>query len=121
MTTLNSVSTSFQIYAMTLQKHPSCYDSYLRNPDNLLIALDTVATKHLSHKIVDLAMLNSYLEAIDMHVGKQNSKFKFVIHYLYHYYGGPLVTFKTTAEMLVVQMTILNQTCYIDSIFIVFS
>ena len=43
----------------------------------------TLNTRHLPHKIVDPGMLNSYLQAIEANLKKQNTEVEFVFEQLF--------------------------------------
>ena len=74
-TTPNILNARFKAYATVLHKDLRYYNAHQINLLDLLTALDSLATGHLPHNILDPEMVASYLNAVEEDVQIQDQQY----------------------------------------------
>ena len=91
----------------TLQRIHRQYVRYESTVDNTLIGIENLNSGYLMHHILDPKILAKYLEAVEDNLEETAPEFEPVFTNVYQYYGNSLISFTSTIDDLLLQLSIL--------------
>ena len=90
-----------------LQRIHHQYNRYESSLDDTLIAIESLSSGYLTHRILDQKILARYLEAFADDMEDTAPDYEPVFTDVYQYYGNLLTSFNNTIDDLILQLPIL--------------
>ena len=91
----------------TLQRIHRQYIRYESVLDDMLIGIENLNSRYLTHHILDPQVLTKYLEIIKDNLEEMTPEYEPVFTSIYQYYGNSLASFTNTIDDLLLQLPIL--------------